>query len=48
MRGNKTYSILEGFIQSTTLQVRIGLALPLVEVKIVTPKPTEEGTEVRI
>lgn len=37
-----TYSILEGFIHSTSLQVCVGLALPLVEVKIMTPKPTEK------
>lgn len=42
MRGNKTYSILEGFIHSTSLQVLISLALPLVEVKIMTPKSTEK------
>ena len=42
IRGNKTYSILEGFIHSTSLQVLISLALPLVEVKIMTPKSTEK------
>lgn len=38
---HKTYSILEGFVHSTSLQVFISLALPLVEVKIMTPKPPE-------
>lgn len=38
---HKTYSILEGFVHATSLQVFISLALPLVEVKIMTPKPSE-------
>lgn len=42
MRGDTTYSIVEGFIHSTALQIWISLALPLVEVKIMTPKATEK------
>lgn len=37
----QTDSILEGLIHSTPFQVLIRLALPLVEVKIMTPKSAD-------
>lgn len=42
MKKRRPDSLLEGLVHATAVQIWIRLALPLVEVKIMTPESAEE------